>query len=721
MKRGKTSRLLIAAILPAAFAMCGEVAPEAYYGEIAQKMAKELPRDHISRLQVDDTISARTWTNYLSSLDFDRVFFTANDIRDFEPRLLFLDDELKEGRIDFAYLVYSRFKTRVRERYEATAALLAQGFDFGKEEYYVWRRHNLPWPTDRAEQDETWRLRIKNEYVRELVARQMATNGAQTASTTNAVPPADTNAPPLKPKTIEEVILNRHKQTLTVFEDNDAEWVLQRFLSAFAHAYDPHSDYMAPTTAEDFEIEMKLSLCGIGAVLMPEDGAAKILRLIPGGPADRDKRPVRLQPGDKIIAVAQGDDPAVDILHWPLNKAVGIIRGEKGTRVVLTAIPASDPTETTIKKVDLIRDDVRLEDQEAKLRVEEVKAGGVPPVKLGVLTVPAFYANMKARSKQSPEFKSVATDVEGLLKQALSQDVKGLVLDLRNNGGGALLEAIRMTGLFIRVGPVVMVMESEGTAVLPDRDSSVAFARPVVVLVNRLSASASEIFAAALQDYGRAIVMGDTKTHGKGTVQSIKPIGADPQFGSLKTTSSLFFRITGRSTQLDGVRSDIVLSSPFDFMELGEDSLPNPLRALPITPASYHSFYSLGDTAAELKRLFAERCSADGRYLAYQRVLDRVKELNKSARLPLKLEDRMALAKMEKELSSMEDGIGREAPEEQNPDGNENAPDLVAEEALRVLADFVRLCPDMESNILEDRAALDLSDMLQNWLRRNMM
>jgi carboxyl-terminal processing protease len=719
MKWNQTISGLVIATL-AATAPCGELAPAAHFGRIAEKMARELPRDHISKMQVDDSISARTWTNYLASLDFDRVLFTANDIRDFEPHIRSLDDEIKEGRLDFAYFVYSRFKERVRERYAATAALLARGFDVEKEEYYHWKRRDCPWPADSKEQDEVWQLRIKNEYVREQVARQMATNSAPPAAT-NAVESSATNAPPVRPKTVEETILNRHKQALTVFEDNDAEWVLQKFLSSFARAYDPHSDYMAPSTAEDFEIEMKLSLCGIGAVLMPEDGAAKILRLIPGGPAERDKRPVRLQPGDKIIAVAQGDDPPVDILHWPLNKAVGIIRGEKGTRVVLTAIPASDPTETMTKKVDLVRDEVRLEDQEARLRVEDVKGAGDAAVKLGVLSVPAFYANMKVRSKQSPDFKSVSADVEELLKQAASQDLKGLVLDLRNNGGGSLLEAIRMTGLFIRVGPVVMVMESGGTTVLPDRDPNVAFARPMVVLVNRLSASASEILAAALQDYGRAIVMGDTKTHGKGTVQSIKPIDADPRFGSLKTTSSLFFRITGRSTQLDGVRSDIVFPSPFDFMELGEDSLPNPLRAQPITPASYHTVHNLGDTAAELKRLSSERCASDQRYIAYGRVLDRVREMNESARLPLRLEDRMALAKTEKELASLQENAAPDEAGEGSQPGNEGAADPVAEEALRVLADLVRLCPEMESSILEARTSLDLSDMLQNWLRRNTM
>jgi carboxyl-terminal processing protease len=709
---------LLCASLLASAALCGDVEPETYYGAIAARMAADLPRDHITHRPVDDTISARTWTNYLDSLDFDHMFFRGEDLADFSPRIFFLDEALKEGNLDFPYMVYARFKQRVRERYLFAATILTNGFDFGKEEYYEWRRRNLPWPAGEEEQNELWRLRVKNEYVRELVARRVAATNAVEAAGTNMPPPAATNTPAAR-MSIEDGILNRHKQALTVFEDNDSEWVLQRFLSAFAHAYDPHSDYMAPSTAEDFDIEMKLSLCGIGAVLLPEDGAAKILRLIPGGPAERDKRPVRLLPGDKIIAVAQGDDQPVDILHWPLNKAVSLIRGKKGTRVVLTVIPASDPTGGTTKKVDLIRDEVRLEDQEVKLRVENMK-DGANTVKLGVLSVPAFYANMKVRSAQNPEFKSAAADVEMLLRRATEENVAGLVLDLRNNGGGSLLEAIRMTGLFIRVGPVVTVKESGGSVVLPDRDPSVAFARPVVVLVNRLSASASEIFAAALRDYGRAVIMGDTKTHGKGTVQSIKPMSSDPRYGSLKTTSSLFFRITGQSTQLDGVRSDVVFSSPFDFMDLGEDSLANPLQATPIGPAVHRPVYDLGEVCANLNRLSAQRRSADERYAAYQRLMDRVREMNESRRLPLRLEDRVALARMEKEISEVEDRLQPFA-ETQEEKKDPATLDLAAEEALRVLADLVRMCPDMEGSILEDHTAQELSDMLHNLLRRGTM
>ncbi|MBM4147608.1 MAG: hypothetical protein FJ224_00980 [Lentisphaerae bacterium] len=728
------TRLLTIALMVAASA-AGAAAPvlkfEPFHSDVARLIVSEVARDHLSHRAADDTVSARAWTNLLSGLDYDRLYFTAEDIRAFRSAELTLDDDLRAGDLDFAAAVFSKFVERVEERLSFTESILAKGFDFTKDEYFEWRRRDMPWPAAGAERDELWRRKIKNDYVRELVLRRIAANAATNApsaesAATNA-PPAgaetsSTNsAPPqaiLPEKTVEETILERQRQAMTVFRDSDSEWLLQKYMSAFTRAYDPHSDYMSPSTAEDFDIGMKLSLFGIGALLSPDDGAAKVVRLIPGGPADRDKRPFRLQPNDRIVAVAQGSDPPVDILHWPLHKTVAIIRGPKGTKVVLTVIPASDPTGSTTKTVDLVRDEVRLEDQEAKLRIEDVRGeNGEGPVKVAVVRIPAFYANMKVRSKRSPEYKSAAQDVEALIAQALKEGAKGMVLDLRGNGGGSLLEAIRMTGLFIRNGPVVQVMESEGFTVLQDRDPSIAFAGPLVVLVNRLSASASEILSAALQDYGRAIIVGDAKTHGKGTVQSVRPLGPDPKFGSIKATTAVFYRVNGLSTQLEAVRPDIPLPSPLDYMELGEEFLPNPLRSSPVPPAVYGPLFDLSALTTELKRRSETRRAADPRQPVYAKVLQRVRELHESRRLPLKLEDRMSLARMEEEIRDIESDFSDSG--EEDDTGRNGKPDLAEEEAVRIVADIVTLCPDMEGQILDNRGPPDLGNWLQQMLRRS--
>jgi carboxyl-terminal processing protease len=689
------------------------VAPE--YSQVAARLVRLLPREHLSHHPVDNTLSARTWTNYLEMLDFERVYFLASDIAAFKAREMTLDDELKEGDVRFAFEVFETFKRRVEDRARFVEGVLRKGFDLTKDETYVWRRRKLPWPADQAEWDELWRKRVKNEYVRETVGRELAKAAARAAATnaaaagTNAVvrlgthavsgatnasvaaatAPASHSLPPLPP--IEQVLTNQYRHILTVFRDNDAEWVLQRYLSAFAHAYDPHSDYMSPSAVQDFDIEMKLSLVGIGALLRPEDGAAKIVRLIPGGPADRDKRDIRLRPGDRIVAVAQGDEPAVDIRHWPLYKAVNIIRGKKGTKVVLTVLPAADPAGMTTRAVDLVRDEVKLEDQAAKLRIEEVKRPDGPTRKLAAISVPAFYANMRVTSKDSPEYRSAAQDVKDLLAQAAQKGAEGVLLNLRGNGGGSLLEAVLMTGLFIEAGPTVQVQESRGISILPDRDPAVVFSGPLVVLVNRLSASASEILAGALQDYGRAVIVGDSKTHGKGTVQAIRPLGLDPKLGQAKTTGSVFYRISGGSTQLRGVTPDVVLPSPLDFMEVGEEHLPNPLQWSAVEPAPFARIADLNPAIATLREKSAKRRQADTRFDAYGKWLERVKTLSDSNTLTLRLEERIKLAQMERELAELQRTLGTEDDDGEEPNTPTAKLDLVLEEGLRILADLVDL------------------------------
>jgi carboxyl-terminal processing protease len=669
------------------------VQPEPHYSRIASRFARKFPRQHLTHNLLDDPISSRAWTNYLSALDYDRLYFLADDLHQFRKQEFKLDDTLKEGNLDFPYQVFSIFKERVRERCEYVDKLLEQGFDLNKNESFKWDRKHAAWPNDKAEQNELWRKKIKNEYIRRVISLELKQEEElkqDSKKDTNDqdsedVAPNDKLLPP------EEFIQKRYRQFLTVLDDSDSEWVLEKYLSAISHAYDPHSDYMSPSTVEDFDIQMRLSLVGIGALLKSEDGMARIVRIIPGGPADGDKREKRLKPGDKIIAVAQDDGPPEDILHWPLSKAVRKIRGKKGTRVVLTVIPASDPTESTTKTVDLIRDQVKLEDQAAKLEIEESTGNDGITRKLAVVTLPAFYANVKDRARRGPQPRSSVYDVEQILQKAQEQDIDGVLLDLRNNGGGYLPEAIAMTGLFIETGPAVQVREQNGSlTILPDTNPSVAYAGPLVVLVNRLSASASEIVAGALQDYGRALIVGDSKTHGKGTVQALLGLSSDTSLGSIKVTSAIYFRISGASTQLKGITPDIVIPSPFDYMQFGEDSLPNPVAWSSDTAADYLPVADLYPFMSSIKAQSDKRMADDPRFKTYDEFLQLVDKINKTEHFPLNIDERKKLARLEKRLSELEEEIEPDILSEDESEDVEK-PDLVLNESLKILADLATL------------------------------
>jgi carboxyl-terminal processing protease len=722
-----TARLIVLSILAAGASLAlgasePGLEPLPHYRDVAQRFARYFPRAHFSNQALNDRVSNRAWTNYLASLDYERVYFLDRDIQRFRQHENNLDDLLSDGDVNFAFEVFTVYKARVRDRYQFTTNLLARGFDFTESESYRWKRKDVPWPKDEAESNELWRKRIKNEYLRRVVAREisdedkrrkeaeklLSTNAVPTETAgvpgTNGVVSVSTNAVPATAArdsdavTPEEFIRKRYHQFLTLLDDSDAEWVMQKYLSAFAHAYDPHSDYMSPSTKENFNIEMKLSLEGIGALLQAEDGSAKVVSLIPGGPAARDERDIRLRPGDKIIAVGQNDEPPVDVLHWPLQKTVQLIRGPIGTRVVLVVIPASDATGATTRRVDLVRDKVNLEEQAAKGRMEEVDlaAGGMR--KVGVVTLPAFYANVNATSASSPDYRSSTYDVEKIVTDLRAQGAEGVLLDLRNDGGGYLPEAVTMTGLFIPTGPTVQVKDRTGVKVLRDRDPKVAYDGPLVVLVNRLSASASEILAGALQDYGRAVIVGDSRTHGKGTVQAVVDIGRDEDLGSLKITSAKYYRVTGASTQLKGVSPDVVVPSPYDRKEYGEDNLPYPVPWSQVDEVRFTPVADLKSTVQVLRSRSEARQSTDRPFVAYCQLLARIEAINAAEELPLNIEARRKLARTEKELTDLEreivdrgeapEGDEEDAPPESSANRKKQM-DLVLREGLQILSDLV--------------------------------
>ncbi|MFC1462179.1 carboxy terminal-processing peptidase [Verrucomicrobiota bacterium] len=700
------------------------VRAEPHFGETCERFARYLPTEHLTRALVDDVVSRRAWTNYLSSLDYEHVYFLQSDIDGFARRKELLDDALKSGELMFAYEVFEIFKQRVRDRVRYIDSQLERGFQLDKDESYKWQRKDGPWPGDAAERDEIWRKKIKNEYVRQLVGRELvAERAAERAGgePEDGKKPEDAGeeageeageAPPP-----EEFIRKRYRQVVTVLNDSDADWVLQKYLTAFAHAYDPHSAYMSPSSVEDFNIEMRLSLVGIGALLRAEDGAARIVRVIPGGPAARDKRDKRLRPGDKIIAVGQDDEPAVDILHWPLQKVVKIIRGKKDTKVVLTVIPASDPTGAATKKVDLIRDEVKLEEQAAKSDVRQIKGNDGTTRKFGVIRLPAFYSNLRARHVGDPDFRSAAYDVAKSILKMEADGIHGLVLDLRNNGGGSLLEAVRVAGLFIADGPTVQVKEKHSSArILDDPDPAVRYEGPLLVLVNRLSASASEIVAGALQDYGRAVVVGDSKTHGKGSVQTIMKIGVDRKYGSIKITSAIYYRITGKSTQLDGVKPDIVVPSAWNYLKLGEDSLRNALRVGSVKPALYEGFADLSACLPVLLKQSEQRRAASEQFAAYAKLLKRVEAMNKAEELTLNAAERKRVALAEENLRKLQEKLSSDGGE---TDDKKTAQDVVLTESLAILSDFVIIKakqPELVKRIGDGRSSRGKS-IFRNWGR----
>lgn len=692
----RVSLLSTVLLLYAALAPAEVLRPSDEQAYVARYMSRFFPRQHLSQLKLDDMLSERIWNNFITSLDYERVFFLQADIDNFKVKINSLDDELKKGDLSFAFEIFDLYQKRLSNRCEYVEGLLKSEFDFSLDETYTWKRRDAAWVQDEKEWDDLWRKRIKNEMLRskisEILKNEEPKTGQPDKSSSEEIP-ASTNSAAASTNSIPviapaEAVAKRYKQLLNIVKDYDADQVVQRYLTAFAAAYDPHSSYMSASSLEDFDIEMKLSLVGIGAILQAEDGAAKIVRLIPGGPASKDKREKRLQPGDKIIAVAQGETEAVDILHWPLNKIVQKIRGEKGTIVTLTVIPASDPSGATTKTVDLVRDEVKLEEQAVKWTAHEIHQG-TNSVPLAVINVPAFYANLRVRETDS-EYRSSADDVKKALKEIATNNVSGIILDLRNNGGGSLVDAIRMTGLFIKDGPVVQVVESSSAPKsLDDEDSSVEYDGPLVVLVNRLSASASEILAAALKDYGRAVIIGDSRTHGKGTVQTVVNIGSNPDFGALKITTAGFYRISGDSTQLRGVIPDIYIPSPLDYMELGEDSLQYPLEWTKIQPARYSKVSDLSETVETLRLKSDERIADSDEMKAYRQLIKQLKAVYETENVPLNLEARLAVSRAEKEISDIQARLS-----EGNAEDSADEPpvkDPVLMETLNILADLCTL------------------------------
>ncbi|HET9800042.1 MAG TPA: S41 family peptidase, partial [Chthoniobacterales bacterium] len=461
--------------------------------QICVSVGRLLEEGHYTHQPLNAEMSQKFLRNYLELLDFSHLFFTQKDVDALTAKYgTALADDVLLGNLKPAYEIYDLYQKRVDERVAKIKELLKQPMDFKTEATVDLRREKAPWPKDAAEADELWRGRISSELLQEKLSEHPIEPGPQ-----------------LVGRRYDRIARNVHEE--------NREEQMKLYLDALAQSYDPHSEYLSKADFKNFNIQMGLKLVGIGAMLRTEDGYAKIESLVPGGPAQTDGR---LKVGDRISAVGQGSGEYVDVRDMRLDKVVEMIRGKKGTKVRLLAIPANAPDPSQRKTVELVRDEINLKDQEARADIIIKKDAEGNPVKLGWLTLPSFYADMDRHSK------STTRDVLALLKRLKKENIGGLVIDLRRNGGGSLEEAISLTGLFLKSGPVVQTKGSNGNIVISsDPDPGIAYAGPLIVLTSRQSASASEIFAAALQDYGRAVIVGDKNTFGKGTVQTILPIG----------------------------------------------------------------------------------------------------------------------------------------------------------------------------------------------------
>ena len=629
-----TRRTILFAVAALCGAACAKTAPTLetvdvqplpHYGRIGRKVVGILNRKHILAHPFDDEMSRKAWSNLVTQCDFSHSVFLQSDLDAWEPMQTRIDDALREGDVSFGYDVHRVFVKRLGERVAFVTNLLeTQEFDFSVQEEYLYRRDKAPWPKTKEEAEDIWRKRIKNEMLTLMIGRELdaedEAKGKGKQKKKDKVKSASTNdvaeaAEPEKPP--KQVLLEKYRHYLQmIITESDEESVLQRYLVAVTTAYDPHSAYMSPMRKEDFDMEMNLSLFGVGAVLSQsmDDGALEIKEVMKGGPMAREGS---IKVGHKIVGVGQGNDPVEDITWKPMRKSIKKIRGPKDTRVVLEM---TDKNGGSRRRVTLVRDEIKLEDQAATGRVERVTLNGVERA-FGYVKLPGFYGTMD-KKPSDPQYRSCSLDVAKWVSKFNTQEAEGLVLDLRGNGGGSLKEAVLLTALFVRPNPgpcpVVQIREKSNVYPLftfPDIPTF-AWRKPLIVLIDRYSASASEIVAGALQDTGRAIVIGDHRSHGKGTVQTVMELGGNSETpnGSVKVTTARFYRIDGRSTQVEGVAADIHLPSLLDSLDIGEDKLPNALPFSRILPADYARCWNLDQYVPDLRRLAEARLETDERY-----------------------------------------------------------------------------------------------------------
>ncbi len=573
-----------------------ELKSKPIYGKEAKVISYVLDNNHYRKLRLNDSLSSAILDRYVKELDNNKSYFIASDLKDFEKYRFKIDDLTRNENIEPAYEIYNVFRKRYKERMEYVMRnLIDQEFDYSVDEYYETDRDKEPWAKSVSELNDIWRMTIKNQ------ALGLKLTGK-------------------KQEEIKDLLKKRYERFVKSVSQFSGEDVFSVYMNSITEAYDPHTNYLSPKASALFKQSMSLSLEGIGAQLQTENDYTKIVKILPGGPAEKSGL---IQNNDLIIGVAQGKDgEMVDVIGWRIDEVVKLIKGPKGTTVRISFLPSLTGVNGPSTEVTLVRDKIKLEDQAAKKSTINYQSNG-RNLKLGVINLPGFYMDFEEYQKGNPEYRSTTRDVKRLIGELQTEGVDGIVMDLRNNGGGSLAEAIDLAGLFIKDGPVVQVKNSTGKVELGlDDDKQVVYSGPLVVLTNRFSASASEIFAGAIQDYHRGVIVGES-TYGKGTVQTVLDLNQfitddKEEVGELKLTFQKFYRVTGSSTQNKGVSPDIKLPSALSSSQYGESSSPSALPWDVINPTSFQKVLDVNDKVlAGLTKAYLDRSKFDSSLKKY--------------------------------------------------------------------------------------------------------
>lgn len=668
----------------------------------SQLVVKLIDKLHYKDTELNDDFSAKILHKYLNVLDPNKMYFLGEDVVAFDRWQSTIDDGIKTGNLAPAYDIFNLFKQRVEKQKSFALEALNSDLDFEQDESYQWDREKAPYAIDQNELNDLWRKKVKNDYLSLKLLNK-------------------------EPEKIKETLSKRYKVMAKRIDDMKSDDVFQYFINSYLSLVEPHTGYMEPITSENFEINMRLSLEGIGAVLGNDGEYTSIQTIVKGGPADLEGS---LKSGDKVMAVGQDTEGSFeDVVGWSIEDVVQLIRGEKGSTVRLQVIAEDDGPETVPHVVHIVRDKVKLEQQAAQHKIMKVQEGKYER-KIGIIDLPTFYLDFAALQAGDSDYRSTTKDVKKILKKFEEEGVQGVIVDLRNNGGGSLLEAIQLSGLFIDKGPVVQTKFSQGKIdIKRDVDPRVSWKGPMVVMVNKLSASASEIFAAAMQDYGRAVIVGG-QTYGKGTVQNVMSLNdyvnsSEVELGQLKMTTGQFFRINGGSTQNRGVIPDIIFPAAPGIETYGESSYENALPWTSISSSDYTMFDDLSDEITQLKKRYLQRTAINFEFDFLKKEIELYEQEKDDLTVSLSLEERerkvqerkdrkkarkekraAMLAAIEpnpllgeisllfdsaEELKSEDTLMAERAAAEEDDEEDEEFVDFRLHETARILADFISL------------------------------
>tara|TARA_B100001113_G_scaffold53481_1_gene39439 strand:- start:1149 stop:3245 length:2097 start_codon:yes stop_codon:yes gene_type:complete len=659
------------------------IQPEKKHEKIGALVERFIERSHYNHTKVDDKLSSLIFSKFIESLDENRSYFTQNEINAFEIYRFKIDDMLGSDAIDPIYDIFNTYRKRASERMEFALALLEKEPDFTLQESFKFDRSDIDWPSTSVELDEIWRKRVKNDAL-SLILNDKTWDEAK------------------------EILAKRYERFSKQLNQINSDDIFETFMNSAVHSLDPHSSYFSPRNSEEYQIQMSLSYFGIGASLSIEDDYVSIVNIIPGGPAAIDGR---LKPKDRITGISQGEDKSMtDVIGWRLDDVVRLIRGPENTVVKLQILPGDSNPGETENIIELTREQIKLEESAAKSKIIETQREK-EKFKIGVIDIPSFYRDFRALKSGDEEFTSTTSDVKRLLSNLENDNIDALVIDLRNNGGGHLTEATALTGLFIDNGPVVQLRNANGRISRlddPDPVPRSAYNGPLIVLVNRYSASASEIFAAAIQDYERGIVVGQ-QTYGKGTVQNLYALDQyvrrnQDELGQLTLTIGKYYRVTGESTQNRGVIPDIELPSYIDIDNTGESSRDTALPWDKIKPSRYKKNKSMEDPINQLRELHTERRKTDPELIFLLKDIEESFLYRKQTTVSLNLNKRISEREEREERKEVIDNLRVKANNNDETQEESEDRDINLNETAAIASDLVKLYySDNKSNQMAKR------------------